>query len=239
MPESLDVVVIGAGQAGVSLSHELSHAGIEHIVLERGRVGQTWRDRWDSFCLVTPNWSVQLPGPPYGGDSPHGFMAREEVVSYLERYAEAVRAPLREGVEVQGVERNGEAGFLLATSEGELRAQRVVLTTGAYQRPHRPPAAATLPPRPPRLDVDQYRNPAELPPGSVLVVGSGQSGCQVAEELHEAGRDVFLSCGRASWAPRRLGDHDLVWWALETGFLDAPGSSLADPGGRLAAHPTS
>jgi putative flavoprotein involved in K+ transport len=163
-------------------------------------------------------------------------MAREEVVSYLERYAEAVRAPLREGVEVQGVERTGEAGFLLATSEGKLRAQRVVLTTGAYQRPHRPPAAATLPARLHRLDVDQYRNPAGLPPGSVLVVGSGQSGCQVAEELQEAGRDVFLACGRASWAPRRLGDHDLVWWALETGFLDAPVSSLPNPGARLAAN---
>jgi putative flavoprotein involved in K+ transport len=236
MGRSVEVAVVGGGQAGLAVSHHLSDAGLEHVVLERGRVGQTWRDRWDSFCLVTPNWSVQLPGHPYGGDSPHGFMAREEVVAYLERYAEAVRAPLREGVEVQGVERTGEAGFLLATSEGELWAQRVVLTTGAYQRPHRPPAAATLPARLLRLDVDQYRNPAELPPGSVLVVGSGQSGCQVAEELQEAGRDVFLACGRASWAPRRLGDHDLVWWALETGFLDAPVSSLPNPGARLAAN---
>lgn len=236
MGQSVEVAVVGGGQAGLAVSHHLSEAGLEHVVLERGRVGQTWRDRWDSFCLVTPNWSVQLPGNPYDGDSPHGYMSRDEVVTSLERYARAVRAPLREGVEVQAVERTGEDGFLLTTSEGDLRARSVVLTTGAYQRPHRPAAASTLPARLLQLDVDHYRNPAELPPGSVLVVGSGQSGCQVAEELHEAGRDVFLACGRAPWAPRRLGEHDLVWWALETGFLDAPVSSLPNPGARLAAN---
>src|ERR1700694_2312364 len=139
---SVEVAVVGGGQAGLAVSHHLSEAGLEHVVLERGRVGPAWGVRRESFCLVPPNWSVRLPGHPYDGDSPHDFMAREEVVSYLERCAEAIRAPLREGVEVQGVERTGEAGFLLATSEGELRAQRVVLTTGAYQRPHRPPAAA-------------------------------------------------------------------------------------------------
>src|SRR4030081_2952756 len=107
MGRSVEVAVVGGGQAGLAVSHQLSEAGLEHVVLERGRVGQTWRDRWDSFCLVTPNWSVQLPGHPYGGDSPHGFMAREEVVSYLERYAEAVRAPLRGGGGGEGGGRPG------------------------------------------------------------------------------------------------------------------------------------
>ena len=112
----------------------------------------------------------------------------------------------------------------------------MVLSTGAYQRPHRPPGAATLPAGLLQIDVEDYRNPADLPPGPVLVVGSGQSGCQIAEELHQAGREVFLACGRAPWLPRRLGDRDLVWWALETGFLDAPLSSLPSPAARLAAN---
>ena len=115
-------------------------------------------------------------------------------------------------------------------------AGTVVLCTGAYQRPHRPAAAATLPEDLHQIDVEDYRNPAELPSGPVLVVGSGQSGCQIAEELHLAGREVFLACGRASWFPRRLGDRDLAWWALETGFLDAPLSSLPSPAARLAAN---
>ena len=121
-------------------------------------------------------------------------------------------------------------GFLLGTSAGELHADRVVLATGAYQRPHRPPVAATLPPTLHQLDVEGYRNERELPPGGVLVVGSGQSGCQIAEELHEAGRDVVLACGKVPWGPRRFGGHDLIWWAVETGFADATVRVAAGPG---------
>ena len=143
---------------------------------------------------------------------------------------------MREGVEVTSLERRADGGFVLETSEGRRRAGTVVLATGAYQRPHRPPAAATLPASLQQLDVADYRNPAELPPGAVLIVGSGQSGCQIAEELHEAGRDVYLACGRAPWLPRRIGDHDLVWWAHETGFLDAPASALPEPAARLFAN---
>ena len=236
MTERIEVVVVGAGQAGLAVSRELTEAGIAHVVLERTRVGQTWRGRWDSFCLVTPNWFLQLPGYPYEGDDPDAFMPRDQVVAYLERYAAGFEAPVREGIEVTALSSGPDGGFLLETSAGEIMAGTVVLSTGAYQRPHRPAGAATLPEDLHQIDVEDYRNPAELPSGPVLVVGSGQSGCQIAEELHLAGREVFLACGRASWFPRRLGDRDLAWWALETGFLDAPLSSLPSPAARLAAN---
>ena len=236
MSDQVDVVIVGAGQAGLAISHELMQADVAHVVLERGRLGETWRGRWDSFCLVTPNWFCQLPGHPYNGGDPDGFMLRDEVVAYLERYAAGFEAPVREGIEVTALRPVPDGGFLLETSAGEIMAQRVVLSTGAYQRPHRPAGAATLPEDLHQIDVENYRNPADLPAGPVLVVGSGQSGCQIAEELHRAGRDVFLACGRAPWFPRRLGDRDLAWWALETGFLDAPLSSLPSPAARLAAN---
>ena len=236
MTDGIEVVIIGAGQAGLAVSRELTEAGVAHVVLERGRVGQTWRGRWDSFCLVTPNWFCQLPGHPYDGSDPDGFMVRDEVVAYLERYAAGFDARVREGVEVTALWPGPDGGFRLETSAGEIVARTVVVSTGAYQRPHRPVPAATLPSDLLQIDVEDYRNPADLPPGPVLVVGSGQSGCQIAEELQMAGRDVFLACGRAPWFPRRLGEQDLAWWALETGFLDAPLSSLPSPAARLAAN---
>jgi putative flavoprotein involved in K+ transport len=230
------VVVVGAGQAGLAVSFELTRAGVAHVVFERGRVGQTWRGRWESFCLVTPNWFVQLPGHPYDGDDPDGFMPRDEIARYLERYAARFEAPVQEGVEVTAVQPGPDGGFLLDTSEGEIVAEAVVLSTGAYQRPHRPAGAATLPAGLLPIDVEDYHRPDDLPAGPVLVVGSGQSGCQIAEELHLTGRDVFLACGRASWFPRRLGDRDLSWWALETGFLDVTVGELPSPEARLAAN---
>jgi putative flavoprotein involved in K+ transport len=229
------VVVVGAGQAGLAVSHELTARGVEHVVLERGRVAQTWRGRWDSFCLVTPNWSIQLPGRSYDGPDPDGFMQRDELVSWFEDYAEAVSAPVREGVEVHSIAGRDD-GFALGTSAGELDASAVVLATGAYQKPHRPPAAATLPPDLFQIDVDQYRNEAQLPAGRVLVVGSGQSGCQITEELHEAGRDVVLACGKVAWAPRRIGGRDLVWWVVETGYVEGTVESLPAPAARLAGN---
>ena len=236
MTDGIEVVVVGAGQAGLAVSHELTQAGVSHVVLERGRVGQTWRGRWDSFCLVTPNWFLQLPGRPYDGADPDGFMPRDEIAPYLERYAAGFEAPVREGIEVTELRSGPGGGFLLESSAGEFAARAVVLSTGAYQRAHRPPGAATLPDGLLQIDLEDYRNPADLPAGPVLVVGSGQSGCQIAEELHLSGREVFLACGRAPWFPRRLGDRDLSWWALETGFLDAPLSSLPSPAARLAAN---
>jgi cation diffusion facilitator CzcD-associated flavoprotein CzcO len=236
MADRVDVVIVGAGQAGLAVSHELTLSGVEHVVLERSRVGRTWRGRWDSFCLVTPNWSVRLPGHPYDGQDPDGFMPRDELVAYLERYAARFEAPVREGVEVTALLPAPDGGFLLETSVGEIAAQEVVLCTGAYQRPHRPAGAATLPSDLLQIGVADYRNPTELPSGPVLVVGSGQSGCQLAEELHEAGRDVFLACGRAGWSPRRIGDHDVFWWLSETGQLDDAVGSLENPSARLDAN---
>jgi putative flavoprotein involved in K+ transport len=179
---------------------------------------------------------VRLPVHPYDGDDPDGYMPRDELVAYFERYATACEAPVREGVEVTSLRRRADGGFELGTSEGPLQARAVVLATGAYQRPHRPPGAATPPAGLQQLDVAGYRNPGALAPGAVLVIGSGQSGCQIAEELHEAGRDVFLACGRASWLPRRIGDRDFAWWALETGFLDGAVEALPHPGARLFAN---
>ena len=230
------VVVIGAGQAGLAVSHELSALGVDHIVLERRRVGQAWRDRWESFCLVTPNWTMSLPGARYAGDDPEGFVPRDGIVEYLERYAASFDAPVREGVGVDGLEPGSTGRFLLRTTAGDMEADSVVVCSGAYQRPHRPAAAAALPSGVLGIDTGDYRSPAALPPGKVLVIGSGQTGCQIAEELHEAGRDVFVACGRAPWAPRRPGGRDIVTWLKETSFFDVPLSALPSPAARLVAN---
>jgi putative flavoprotein involved in K+ transport len=230
--EQVDVAVVGGGQAGLALSHELTVREVEHVVLERGRVAQTWRDRWDSFCLVTPNWSVRLPGHPYDGPDPDGYLPRDRLVEFLLAYADAVRAPVREGVEVTRIRRD-DLGFDLDTSEGALRAAQVVLATGAYQRPYLPSGADGISHRVAVLTIDGYTNEGALPPGRVLIVGSGQSGCQIAEELTEAGREVALACGRAPWMERRIGGRDIVHWLIETGFMTQPVAALSDPSARL------
>ncbi len=237
MNSAVDVVIVGAGQGGLSVSHELAAAGVEHVVLERGRVGETWRGRWDSFCLVIPNWTVQLPGGRYRGDDPDGFMPRDQIVSHLVTYAQSFDAPVREGVTVTSLERSDNGAFLLRTSSGEIRAKKVVLASGGYQKPHRPPAAAQLPPSIHTIDAEGYVNPAALPPGKVLIVGSGQTGCQLAEEIFEAGRDVFLSCGRAPWIPRRFEGRDTIAWINDTPYFDAKLSDLPSSQARLLANP--
>lgn len=234
--EPMDVVVVGAGQAGLAMSRELARRDLEHVVLERGRVGQTWRGRWESFCLVTPNWSMQLPDQPYDGENPDGFDHRNAIVGFLERYAAGFEVPVQEGVAVSALQARERGGFLLETSAGPLEARTVVLATGAYQRPRRPTGSSALPTDLLQLDVAGYESPGALPAGSVLIVGSGQSGCQIAEELAESGRDVYLSCGRAPWLPRRIADHDFVWWLKESGYLDATVDSLPEPRARLWAN---
>jgi len=235
--ETVDVVVVGAGQAGLSLSHELSHARVDHVVLERGRVGETWRSRWDSFCLVIPNWTVQLPGGPYRGGDPDGFMPRDDIVAHLMGYAHSFGAPVREGVNVSALDTGDDGGFLVRTSSGDIRTRQVVLASGGYQKPHRPPAAAQLPPSLHVIDAEDYTNPEALPPGPVLVVGSGQTGCQLSEELIEAGRDTYLACGRAPWIPRRLDGRDTIAWIVETPFMEATLADLPSPLARLGANP--
>jgi putative flavoprotein involved in K+ transport len=206
------------------------------VVLEAGRIGQSWRDRWDSFCLVTPNWSVQLPDGEYDGSDPDGFMPRDEIVTFLERYAARSGTPIREGVAVRSLRSAPGEGFIAETSTGDLRAREVVVATGAFQRPHRPAGSGSLPRGLLQIDLDGYRDAAALPDGRVLIIGSGQSGCQLAEELQEAGRDVVLACGKAPWAPRRVADRDLFWWLAESGFLDGTVESLPSPRARLAAN---
>ena len=237
MAEHVDVVVVGAGQAGLSISHELAHEGIDHVVLERGRVGETWRGRWDSFCLVIPNWTVRLPGAPYRGGDPDGFMPRDDIVAHLAGYARSFKAPVREGVNVSALDTGDDDGFLLRTSAGTVRARQVVLASGGYQKPHRPPAAAQLPASLHVIDAEDYTNPPALPPGPVLVVGSGQTGCQLAEEIAEAGRDTFIACGRAPWIPRRLEGRDTIAWAVETPFFETTLADLPTPRARLGANP--
>ncbi|HTG47879.1 MAG TPA: NAD(P)-binding domain-containing protein [Actinomycetota bacterium] len=235
LPATLPVVVIGGGQAGLATSSELTRRGVEHTVLERGRIGSSWRGRWDSFCLVTPNWSLNLPGFAYAGDDPDGYLPRDGIVGHLEDFARSFGAPVHEEVDVTSV-RPSDDGLVLTTSAGTVTAGRVVVASGTYRRPHRPSAAAALPPGLLRLDADGYRNPGDLPEGRILVVGSGQTGCQLSEELHRAGRDVVLSCGRAPWMPRRFGGHDVVWWGSRNGFLDMTLESLPSPMARLSAN---
>jgi putative flavoprotein involved in K+ transport len=235
--ERVDAIIVGAGQAGLAVSHELSAAGVEHVVLERGRVGETWRHRWDTFCLVTPNWTMRLPGRPYSGSDPHGFMPRDKIVAALEDYAGAFAAPVREGVTAAGVESSPDGGFVVHTTAGDFSSRALVLATGAFQRPHRPAVADTLPTGLSQIDVSIYQNERALQPGKVLVVGSGQSGAQISEELREAGREVVLACGKAAWVPRRLGGHDIVWWLAQVGFFDQTIGALPSPTARLAANP--
>ena len=230
-------MIVGAGQAGLSLSHELAGAGVEHVVLERGRVGETWRGRWDSFCLVIPNWTLQLPGGRYRGDDPDGFMPKNQIVDHLVAYAESFHAPVHDGVTVTSLAAADKGAFLLRTSEGDMQARDVVLASGGYQKPHRPPAAAELPASVHVIDAEDYGNPAALPPGKVLIVGSGQTGCQLAEEISEAGRDVSLACGRAPWIPRRLEGRDTIAWINDTPYFDARLTDLPSPQARLLANP--
>ena len=215
MTESIHTVVIGAGQAGLSTSYHLSERDIEHVILEKAdAVGSSWRDRrWDSFCLVTPNWMTRLPGFPYDGPEPDAFMPKDDVVSYLGRYAEAIDAPVRLGTAVESLAPSGNGGgFTLDTGDGRIEARNVVVAAGSYGRPKRPPFAGALPGDVAQLDSSRYRNAGALPPGGVLVVGSGQSGTQIAEDLRRSGRDVHLCVGGAGRLPRTHRGQDTLRW---------------------------
>nr|WP_308129128.1 MSMEG_0569 family flavin-dependent oxidoreductase [Actinoplanes polyasparticus] len=216
----VSVAVIGGGQAGLAMSWHLRQSGADHVVFERDRIGHEWRDRrWDSFCLVTPNWQCRLPGYAYSGDDPDGFMAGSEVVTFLEKYAASFDPPLREGVRVSRLRRTGNA-FELLTSDGRVTADQVVIATGGYHRPAMPRLAEKFPSGVVQLHSSQYRNPEQLPDGDVLVVGTGQSGCQIAEDLHLAGRRVHLAVGSAPRAARRYRGRDTLAWLEEMGHYD-------------------
>ncbi|MFJ2828127.1 MSMEG_0569 family flavin-dependent oxidoreductase [Streptomyces sp. NPDC087263] len=212
------VAVVGGGQAGLSVSHCLRERGIEHVVIEANRVGHEWRERrWDSFSLVTPNWQCRLPGHPYTGPDPDGFMVRTEIVRYLEEYVARFQPPLVEGVSVTGLRRSPSGVFELATSAGEFTADQVVVATGPYHTPAVPRMGERLPGRVEQIHSSRYRNPDQLPEGAVLVVGTGQSGCQIAEDLHLAGRQVHLAVGSAPRVARFYRGRDCVAWLDEMG----------------------
>ena len=236
MREDVEVAIVGAGQAGLATSWFLEQAGVDHVVLEAGRVAETWRSRrWDSFCLVTPNWTVKLPGGEYSGADPDGYMDLAELVDHFQKWADSFHAPVRGGSEVTAVEAEGDR-FELSVPGGEIRARSVVVATGGYQRAFLPAGAEELPPGVASLRAEDYTNPDALAPGAVLVVGSGQTGCQLAEELHESGRKVIVACGRCPWAPRRFGGHDIVWWVVESGFWNRTLQQLPSPAARLLGN---
>jgi len=215
------VLVVGGGQAGLSVSHYLKQRGIEHLVLEKHEPLHAWRtQRWDSFCLVTPNWQCRLPGWDYRGSDPHGFMKKDEILGYLEHFKASVNAPLREGVSVQLVTPRPEGGYLVKTSEGDCTADQVSVASGGYHVPIIPRMAERLPKSVLQLHSEQYRNAASLPEGAVLVVGSGQSGAQIAEDLHLAGRQVVLAIGDAPRCARFYRGKDVVDWLADMGYYD-------------------
>lgn len=182
MQQRIRTVIVGAGQAGLSTSRLLCDADHEHVVLERSDVlVPSWRGRWDSFSLVTPNWHLQLPGDDYDTENPEGFLARDEIVDHLEQYAAAFDPPVRLGVHVAGVDATDNGGFVVETDKGRIAADNVVVATGTFQAPRIPSFSEHLSPRIHQLHTSDYRNPAQLPDGGVLVVGSGQSGCQIAQ----------------------------------------------------------
>lgn len=221
MTDATQVIVIGGGQAGLATSYCLKQKGIDHIVLDRGRIGDTWRKRWDSFCLVTTNSLCRLPGHPYDGDDPGGFMGRDDIVRYVERYAAKFEPPFHGGVEVARLGRDDD-GFVVTTSEGEFRAPKVVVATGTHQHPRTPPCAADLDSSITQLHSSAYRNADGLPRGAILVVGSGQSGCQIVEDLELAGRTVHLAVGKAGRVPRRYRGKDVTLWAERLGLVNLP-----------------
>jgi putative flavoprotein involved in K+ transport len=221
--ESIDTMIIGGGQAGLTMSHRLKQRGIAHLVLERRRIGERWRsERWDGLKFQFPNWSVRLPEFPFPHDDPDGFASVGAIVDFIDAYAAFVAPPIRCGIEVRRLRQRDEAdGFVAETSGGVIVARNVVVATGPYQRPVVPPLLDELPGIF-RLHASCYQNPAQLPPGAVLVIGSGASGAQIAEELHRAGREVYLSVGRHNRLPRRYRGRDLIRWLSEMRIDQTP-----------------
>jgi putative flavoprotein involved in K+ transport len=223
IPSHISVVVIGGGQAGLAMSYQLKQNGIDHIILEKNQIAHSWKtQRWDAFCLVTPNWQCQLPGFPYQGSDPMGFMLRDEIVDYVEKYARHISAPIKEGVAVTHLKQGETGGFALETSAGDITADAVVLAVSGYHVPNVPRMADRLDGTVTQLHSSAYRNPEQLPPGEVLVIGSGQSGCQIAEDLHLAGRKVHLAVGSAPRCPRVYRGRDAVEWLDDLGQYDLP-----------------
>lgn len=238
MSKKIETVIIGGGQGGLATSYFLEQQGREHVVLEASsRPAHAWRnDRWDSFTLVTPNWAFRLPGAEYSGPDPDGFMPRQEVVERFERYIDDFRLPIHFNVRALSIEPDG-SGYRIETDHGTWQAPNVVVATGLFQRPRIPAWSAGVPAEFLQLPSGRYRNPEALPPGAVLVAGSGQSGCQIAEELYQAGRKVYLCVGSAGRAPRRYRGRDVNAWLNDAGFMSRTPDKLPSLKDRFTSNP--
>jgi putative flavoprotein involved in K+ transport len=215
------VLIVGGGQAGLSVSYHLKQQGIGHVIVEKNRIGHSWRaERWDSFCLVTPNWQCQLPDFPYPGTDPDGFMLKDEIVAYVEAFARKVEAPIHEGVAVTAIRRAEAGHFEIESSAGDWTADQVVMAISGYHHPAIPRQAERLPLSIKQLHSRDYRNSAQLPEGEVLIVGTGQSGCQIAEDLHLSGRKVHVAVGSAPRSPRFYRGKDAIKWLDEMGYYE-------------------
>ena len=223
-----EAVVIGGGQAGLAMSRCLRDAGVDHVVLERGRVAERWRrGSWDSLRLLTPNWQSRLPGFRYEGPEPHGYMSAPEVVGYLDRYARSFSAPVEEGATVLAVEQAG-AGYRVTTDGGAWAAPSVVIATGHCDTPLVPGMAGRLAEDVVQVVPSHYRNPRQLPPGGVLVVGASATGVQLADEIHASGRPVTLAVGRHTRLPRVYRGRDILWWLDAMGTFDEAAEEVFD-----------
>src|SRR5688572_22669382 len=221
-------LVIGAGQAGLAMSRCLSDLGVDHAVLERGKLAQRWRSHsWDSLHLLTPNWMTRLPGFQYDGDDPDGFMSVAELVAFFERYASSSAAPLVTETTVQSVEREG-SGFRVVTDRGEWSASSVVMATGYCDLPLVPAASRRIPSSVLQITTPDYRRPEQLPEGGVLVVGASSTGVQLADEIQRSGRQVTLAVGRHTRLPRRHRGRDILWWLDQLGVLTQGADAVQD-----------
>ena len=232
-----EVIIIGAGQAGLSTSYYLVSEGINHTVLERGVLADSWAQRrWDSFTLVTPNWTIRLPDAEYRGPDRDGFMGRDEFTAHLAGWARRFGAPVRMGVTATGLGRGRNDRLRVDTTEGPLEAPVVVVATGTMQAPRRPAFADSIPPRIQQFDAETYRNPLDIGPGTVLVVGSGQTGGQITDDLWLSDRRVLLSTGGAGRVPRRYRGRDCVAWLTKLGYFDRTPDMLESAAHRFRAE---
>ncbi len=215
-------IVLGAGHAGLAMSRCLTDRSIDHVVLERGEVANTWKtERWDSLRLLTPNWQSRLPGFGYEGDDPDGYRTMPQTIAFLERYADVISAPVRTRTTVTSVRRVDD-GYEVVTDRGTWRCQTVVVATGACAIPNVPAIADALPDGIDTLTPKEYRNPDQLEEGGVLVVGAASTGAQIAEEIHRSGRRVTLAVGEHIRVPRVYRGRDIKWWMDASGVLDEP-----------------
>ena len=240
----LDTVIVGGGQAGLGVSYFLQQNGNNHVVFEQGQIGASWlAGRWDSFQLNTPNFLNVLPGLPYDGPEADGFWRADKLVNYFQHYVNHFQLPVRTGVTVVSVQRSAdEEGFIVKTrregqAEESVSSRSVVVAAGLQRIPKLPSMRSRLPDDIIQLHTADYRNPQGLPPGAVVVVGSGQSGCQITEDLLSAGRTVYLCTSKVGRVPRRYRGRDLLKWWVDMKFLDVTYESLTDKTISRAAQP--